>query len=73
MEDGKADAIYEVLGPNRFVTHYMLHGGAISRCGRFTGEKLAREMVITGPSEEFVCSACKSDRNRDEVRGVDNR
>lgn len=59
------DQMYEVLGPNRYVIHYMLHDGGVSRCGRFLGDQLVAEMLPSETREFVVCSLCAADEARD--------
>lgn len=60
--------MYEALGPNRYVIHYMLHDGAVSRCGRFTGEQLDEAMRPTRPPEVAACSHCAADEARETFK-----
>ena len=60
--------MYEVLGPNRYVVHYMIHNGAVTRCGQFSGDSLAGSMPSDGRAEVVVCSLCAADEARETFK-----
>lgn len=61
--------MYEVYSPTGYIVHYMIHDGAVTRCGGFSGEQLT-DTQPQGTQQVTVCSVCAADEAQERAKSA---
>lgn len=56
---------YQVLGPDQYRLHFLIHDGEVTRCGGFGGDQLRPAIDPAGSPDVNVCTVCALDESRE--------